>query len=84
MTYTGDLDLAHADYYHPVRSAIRSTNGTPQEQHALRGLADQAQADSASEVGDRAAFLDGVEAALRWAAGDGNTDELDTLIARVR
>ncbi len=68
---------------------IRPTNGTQQDREALRRLADQAQAEASSGViaytptaCHDLAFLEGVEAALRWAAGDGNTDELAALIAR--
>ena len=64
---------------------IRATNGTQQDRDALRRLADQAQAEAVSGVvspSTQQDFLEGVEAALRWAAGDGNTDDLSALIAR--
>ena len=51
-------------------------------------LADQAYAENVSGViaGDKAAqaYLDGVEQALRWAAGYGTTDELYGLLDRAR
>ncbi len=64
---------------------IRPTNGIRRCTNALRRLADQAQAELESGVVKHAedqAFLYGVEAALRWAAGDGNDSELAALIRR--
>jgi hypothetical protein len=56
--------------------------------HEMRDLADQAQAENESGVvaGDESAqrFLDGVEQALRWATGDGSTEEIDALVTRMR
>lgn len=52
----------------------------------IREIADQAQAENSSGViaGDEVAqaYLDGVEQALRWAAGDGTTEEFAGLLRR--
>ena len=54
--------------------------------HELRELADHAKAESSSGVvsSDLAqSYLDGVEEALRWAAGDGTSTEIHELVDRM-
>lgn len=54
--------------------------------HALRDLADAALSEVNDARGDKpehTAYLDGVEEALRWAAGDGTTRKIEEMLAKL-
>lgn len=54
--------------------------------HEMRDLADQARAEviSGAASSETHSWLDGVEDGLRWATGDGVTDEVAALVDRIK